>query len=174
MSEVCNRDCFNCKFEDCINDSLTVEELTKKDEIKEEVSREVQLKRDCWNRYAQKNREKISRYSKEYYYKNREKILERSKQWQKDNPLRVNAQKRELYHKDIELSRQKQRDRRAKIRESLPHCNDCEECLLVQKDKGEGYRRLCVRDLRLIEQKGTTSPFWCSKRKENKRENSKK
>ena len=40
-----------------------------------------------------------------------------------------------------------------------------DRCILVMNQKGNGYRRLCIDDLRLIEQKVSNSPHWCKKRK---------
>lgn len=64
-----------------------------------------------------------------------------------------------------EFYRQKQRDYRNRVRENLPHCNQCKDCIMVRKDKGDGHRRLCVAELRLIEQKVSNSPHWCRLRK---------
>lgn len=156
-------ECSKCKFEDCINDEMTLEELTSKDEMKE-VSKETESQK----RYREKNRDKIRVASLNYYYNNREKSIEQGNKWAKENPLRVNALKKERYHKDIESSRQKQRDYREKVNQSLPHCDECEECILVKKERGEGCIRLCLKELRLIERKITISPYWCCKRKECK------
>lgn len=164
--EICNHDCFNCKFSDCINDTPTLEELTSKDTISEEVSREKKLARERSNRYAENNREKIRIASLNYYYANREKRISYSKKWCKDNHLRVNALKRKRYHDNLELSRSKQNEYRKKVRKSLPQCNECEECVLVKKTKSDGYIRLCLNDLRLVEQKVSCSPNWCHRRKE--------
>ena len=72
--------------------------------------------------------------------------------------------KRRLYAKNPDLYRQKQRDYRQKIKDNLPHCDECDLCVLVGKEKQDGYRRLCVAEMRLIEQKVSNSPHWCSKR----------
>lgn len=37
----------------------------------------------------------------------------------------------------------------------------------LEKKKQEGYRRLCIEEMRLIEQKVSKSPHWCKKRKIN-------
>lgn len=63
------------------------------------------------------------------------------------------------------LYRQKQRDYRARIKADLPHCDECENCILVEKEKQDGYRRLCIDEMRLIEQKVSNCPQWCKKRK---------
>ena len=53
---ICDEDCFNCKYDDCIKDD----------------NRE----------YRERNKDKIRAYKKEYYQKNRSKILEHNKQYQ--------------------------------------------------------------------------------------------
>lgn len=65
---------------------------------------------------------------------------------------------------DPEAYRQKQRDYRSRIKATLPHCDNCESCVLVRKEKQDGYRRLCIAEIRLIEQKVANSPQWCKKR----------
>lgn len=72
--------------------------------------------------------------------------------------------KRRRYAIDPEKYRQKQQEYRKKIKDNLPQCDECENCILVRKDKGEGCRRLCISALRLIEQKVSNSPHWCEKR----------
>lgn len=63
------------------------------------------------------------------------------------------------------LYRQKQQDYRARIKSNLPHCDECEKCILVEKEKQDGYRRLCIDEMRLIEQKVSNCPQWCRKRR---------
>lgn len=78
----------------------------------------------------------------------------------------INAMmKRRRWASDPEAYRQKQRDYRKRMKDYLPQCDKCESCVLVRKDKGEGYRRLCIAEMRLIEQKVANSPHWCRKRK---------
>ena len=72
--------------------------------------------------------------------------------------------KRRRYQNNPEKYKEKQNDYRKKIKDNLPHCNECENCVLVKKDKGEGYRRLCISEMRLIEKKVSNSPQWCEKR----------
>lgn len=72
--------------------------------------------------------------------------------------------KRRRWKTNPELYRQKQRDYRKRIKDNLPHCDECENCVLVLKEKQDGYRRLCIAEMRLIEQKVSNSPHWCKKR----------
>lgn len=73
--------------------------------------------------------------------------------------------KRRRYAVNPALYRQKQQDYRARIKANLPHCDECESCILVEKEKQDGYRRLCIDKMRLIEQKVSNCPQWCQKRK---------
>lgn len=74
--------------------------------------------------------------------------------------------KRRRWAQNPTAYRQKQQDYRAKIKANLPHCDECESCVLVEKEKQDGYRRLCVDKMRLIEQKVSNCPQWCRKRKD--------
>lgn len=73
--------------------------------------------------------------------------------------------KRRRWKNNPELYRRKQRDYRSRIKSNLPHCDECESCVLVRKEKQDGCRRLCIDEMRLIEQKVSNSPQWCRKRK---------
>lgn len=73
--------------------------------------------------------------------------------------------KRRRYQISPEAFRKKQQEYRSKVSASLPQCNECEFCIQVEKEKQDGYRRLCVAEMRLIEQKVSNCPHWCKKRK---------
>lgn len=75
--------------------------------------------------------------------------------------------KRRRYHINPELYRQKQRDYKKLAKANLPHCDECKSCVLVRKEKQDGYKRLCIEEMRLIDQKVSNSPQWCKKRKGN-------
>ena len=171
MIEVCDRKCFECRFSDCINNTFSYDELSKKEDI--EISREQKMARDRANRYSENHRIELRQKGREYYYSHRELMNERSKQWSKENPLRVSSRRKEARLKDPEKYRQKQREYKQRVREGFPHCNECEECVLVENTKNDGHTRVCCYDMRLIEKKVSTSPHWCIKRKEIKSENSK-
>lgn len=72
--------------------------------------------------------------------------------------------KRRRWVENPTLYRQRQRDYRARIKENLPHCDECDNCILVKKERQDGYRRLCIDKMRLIEQKVSNCPHWCNKR----------
>lgn len=46
--------------------------------------------------------------------------------------------KRRQRQADPEAYRQKQRDYRSRIKATLPHCDNCESCVLVRKEKQDG------------------------------------
>lgn len=75
--------------------------------------------------------------------------------------------KRRRYAANPELYRQKQRDYRAKIKANLPHCDGCENCILVEKES-RGYQRLCIERMKLVKQGTANCPCWCRKRKRNR------
>lgn len=72
--------------------------------------------------------------------------------------------KRRRYNHNPQKYRDKQNEYREQKRKQLPNCNECEYCILVGKEKQDGYRRLCIDEMRLIEQKVSNSPHWCKKR----------
>lgn len=74
--------------------------------------------------------------------------------------------KRRRWNNNPDLYRQKQRDYRKRIRDNLPRCNECEECVIVKQTNKQGYYRLCIDNMQLIEQKVSNSPKWCKKRKQ--------
>ena len=80
----------------------------------------------------------------------------------------ISLLKRRRYALNPKLYRQKQNDYRKRLKENLPKCDECENCILVEKEKQDGYRRLCISKMRLIEQKVSNCPQWCEKRKPDK------
>lgn len=76
--------------------------------------------------------------------------------------------KRRRWNANPTAYRQKQLDYKRRIKQNLPHCDECENCILVKKEKDDGFRRLCIAEMRLIEQKVSNSPQWCRKRTPSK------
>ena len=66
----CNRDCFNCVFEDCIEDELTLEEYKQEAELDKEIlfPKTAKEKKIAAGQkaYREANREKINQYMREY------------------------------------------------------------------------------------------------------------
>lgn len=76
--------------------------------------------------------------------------------------------KRRRYHADVEKSRQKRNEYMKKVRDNLPHCDECEMCVLVMGRTGEHLQRLCVEKMRLIERKVSNCPRWCERREKKR------
>lgn len=110
---MCNLDCFNCPYDDCINDELSLDEY-KEDINPRDIPKEVRMARERANRYARKNRQANRERSTRHYHENKEKYKEQATEWQKENRERTNAMARERYHKNIERRRQYLREYRAR------------------------------------------------------------
>ena len=96
---VCNRDCLNCLFDDCICDEMTHEDykaLRKMDFIcgaKETPDAKIAAKRKA---YREANREEIAAYQKAYYEANREEIAAKRKAYREANREEIAAKSRKL------------------------------------------------------------------------------
>ena len=80
MVSVCNRDCFNCTFDDCILDALDAEDYKEQRRIEKEIllpksakEKKIAAKKRA---YREANREKYNAYMREYKRKQREKARE--------------------------------------------------------------------------------------------------
>ena len=77
-TKICDEDCFNCPYPDCINDGMTAGIYQSLDEIEKELlfPRSAQeKKRAAYQRkYREANRDKIAAQQREYREANREKI----------------------------------------------------------------------------------------------------
>lgn len=98
---------------------------------------------------------------------NKERDKERAKKWNHENKARIAARRRKNWSENPEKYREKQRDYRARVKEQLPKCDECSQCTKIHCERLEdGFRRLCVVDMRLVRNTILTSPEWCRKRKE--------
>lgn len=97
----CDHNCFHCKFDDCMNDDITDQELI-----------EIEL--------DQNRKRRPSNYDHLYYMKNRDKILDRQKRYYREtkdtvradylerNKEKLKAYKHEYYLAHKEIWRKKQ------------------------------------------------------------------
>ena len=167
---MCNHDCFNCTYDDCIAPETEdyADALTDIDNAIKDNSIEKQKARERAKRYADKHREELREKSRRYYYSHREeqnaKAIERSKRYYSKQKQR----KREKWNENPELAREKQRKQRKAARDKLPHCDQCDMCRAIVNSKGDGDLRLCMRHWQLIERKVTSSPRWCELREKMK------
>lgn len=110
---ICNMDCFNCRFSDCVNDNLTAEEY-REDVLPKEIPESVKKARIRANRYARKHRNENRERSRKHYQENKEKYIAQATKWQRENRDRYNATARERYRRNAEARRQYLREWRAR------------------------------------------------------------
>lgn len=80
-NKVCDFDCFNCKFDDCISDSNkspydTIHQVKEKKTLEETRAR----KNRNAKKYYQQHREKCIAQASARYYRNREEILRKKRE----------------------------------------------------------------------------------------------
>ena len=76
--KICNKDCFNCPFDDCINDEMDYEDYVEsanrdKDLRSTSKRRKVAAQKKA---YREANRDKVAEYQKAYYEANKIRIAE--------------------------------------------------------------------------------------------------
>lgn len=91
---ICDEDCFNCKFPDCIWGKSQKHSQTNK-------------KAECQKRYYERNKEKIAERYKRYYERNKEKIAEYQKQYREKNKAKIAEYQRQYYQERKNESGQK-------------------------------------------------------------------
>lgn len=96
MSDVCNRDCLNCTFEDCVVDDITQEEReeinsrSKPKRVLSEASK--QHAREYCKKYYQEHRAEFLAYRKSYYEAHKEECRRSTRErYQRKKRERENA-----------------------------------------------------------------------------------
>ena len=121
---VCDLNCFNCKFEDCINDRLEIEDFRSAEEIDKSIINERKRKKtqklsqyaiSRKKEYHKDDPENIKAYAKAYYSLNRE----RYKKYRKLNRDRKSAYDRDYFSKNREDISKKQKIYGEKNKERL-------------------------------------------------------
>lgn len=147
---VCGRDCFNCKYKDCIvsMQSITEDErksINKRDnEGKDILDPTLERKRangrryyhrhkneqshiDYRKKYNEEHREEKRADSKRRHEENRkednERVLANYYAKHEENKAKARERRKSYYHSNIEESRRKQREYRARRKEQLLNAN---------------------------------------------------
>lgn len=118
----CNHDCFNCVYEDCINDVLTPEELHEAN--KRDAKFNIVFTEDCKKRWEQKNKKKISERKHQWYLLNKERCKRNRQKYYSEHREEIISREKERYQRDKEYinkqtaerkrrQRQEQRERQA-------------------------------------------------------------
>ena len=73
MSRICDRDCFNCRFDDCICDEMTADDWKAARGIDDFIHTKTEKEKS------------IAAYQKQYYEENRESIAAKQKKYREEN-----------------------------------------------------------------------------------------
>ena len=80
----CDKDCFNCKFEDCIYDELDAVDYAESSRLDKELTQTAEQK-------------KLAAQQRAYYEANREKIAAQQRAYREANREKIAAQQRAYY-----------------------------------------------------------------------------
>ena len=92
---VCNRDCFNCTFDDCILDALDAEDYKEQRRIEKEILLPKSAKE-----------KKIAAYQRAYREANKDEIAARQRAYREANREKYNAYMRDYSRKQREKARE--------------------------------------------------------------------
>ena len=106
MNPICNRDCFHCPYEDCINDEMRLEDYQEGKEL-ELISgakgyNTSESHRAAQKKYYEENREKEAAYQKQYREENKEKVAAYRKKYYEENKEKVAAYSKKYYEENKE------------------------------------------------------------------------
>lgn len=95
----CNEDCFNCIYEDCIMDGITLADSGKRAREAAHKKQYYEANREAMSirrkAYYQAHKEQIKARARAYYWANKEKIAQRKKQLRKEAVINEMKQKQE-------------------------------------------------------------------------------
>lgn len=104
---ICNRDCFNCQFDDCVCDEMTVEDtaqsrMLEKNFILPKTDRQIAISARK-RAYYKKNKDTIRAKHKAYYERNREAVSAYNRIYYRENRDTMRAKHRAYMerHRDI-------------------------------------------------------------------------
>ena len=114
MERVCNRDCFNCPFPDCVLETLEAEDYRMQREaaelLKTPEQKKIAAKKRAYyeaNRdeiaakkraYREANRDEIAAYQRAYYEANRDEIAAKQRAYYEANRDEIAAKKGRLLY----------------------------------------------------------------------------
>ena len=92
----CDKDCFNCKFPDCIYDGMEYEDYVEQSERDKALTETPERKKLAAQQraYYEANREKLAAQQRAYREANREKIAAQKRAYYEANREKIAAQKR--------------------------------------------------------------------------------
>ena len=105
MRPVCNMDCFNCQFDDCICDILRnedIEEIEARDRKFDKKKAQKEANNERAKAYYREHREEKLQYAKEYQAKHREELLPKKREYYQHHKAEYAANQRKRSHNDPE------------------------------------------------------------------------
>ena len=120
-TEICDLDCFNCKYPDCINDEFDYRDIVESRQMERDFlfpkSKTQEKNAEYSKKYRSKNIDKLTSYEREYYRVHREEKLAKGRERWAERKLAYNASHRAWYDKVKD-------ERNAKWREQYPEKKD--------------------------------------------------
>lgn len=116
MTTVCNRDCFNCIYEDCIDDRVTPEEYQRSAAVDRQHALAKDDQKQKARDYYLQNREKKLAAAKVYYQSHKKEAKAYLRKYRANNRELTNARQRAWYAKHREEILARQREQRLKKR----------------------------------------------------------
>ena len=114
---VCDFNCTECKFSDCIidDDFVSLKEYHRslsldKDIKREETPKEVLKHREASLAYYHRNRDSYLKKKADYREENRERLREESKKYYKENQEQIKQRHLATYYSNHEENKKKNRD----------------------------------------------------------------
>lgn len=107
MNPICNRDCFHCPYEDCINDEMRLEDYQEGKELElisgaKEYNTSESHRAAYRKKYYEENREKEAAYQKQYREKNKERLAATKKKYYEENKEKLAAYSKKYYEENKE------------------------------------------------------------------------
>lgn len=95
---MCDRNCFSCIYEDCVNNEFTEDDMEKLNEA--EILAGIVSDKELYekDRYS-RHREKQLAYHKDYYKRNRERLKEKRRQYYRKNREACLAAQKDYYQR---------------------------------------------------------------------------
>lgn len=112
---VCDFNCFNCKYDDCMNDDISTSALARERAV-------IKFKKTKFDEgeYARQwyadHKDELLEKRKQYYQDNKEYYLEYARIWRDEHKEYLRAYQREYYqaHKETILKRKREKYRKLK------------------------------------------------------------
>lgn len=97
---ICDHDCFNCKYEDCVNNDYTKEDFDQQQQLDKEFRQRKKKKwagqKEASKRYYYEHHEQMLEKGRKYYHSHKEKFREYDRIRKKTHP--VSKEKRREYY----------------------------------------------------------------------------